>query len=560
MDIVRLLIPSKEVYNKIINTMTSHYKFVFLIIDSDGEACYDINRQIIRSFMHSFSDIKTLFVRFQPDQTDLIQLEGDTLFCRGTESFIPGVLQKTLIAMDYCLANLTFDFLIRTNLSTFWDFKRLVELYTSLQRSNCVWALVGNYQGIRYPSGDGIVCSRDVIQTILDHKTELKLDTHDDVAFGILLNTLHIPFLDGKRCDYTEDRTHAITRDTVHQEVTTGAYCRYRVKGWNRQYDNRIFQYLYNAIYTPYKSTAVTFYFNLKDLPDATDAVRPQSFYMEKGKETLRLQNPMVIFCDESTYPMIKSMRDELVTDSSLTEYIIKSFTDYDFYKDQYPIIRKNREGVPCYINDRNTSSYFLLCMFKILAIQIAYQKNFFKTPFYNWIDFGGSHVMRDFVTAATKSLQNPNPKISMCYIHYRSRSELQDRLQHRIQGGYCGIAGTSFSVEADYVSRFYNGCLSIFHEMLFQGIGHADEQVFNYFYDRYPDLCTIYYGDYYSILTNYHAPVEDYPSIRHFFINEAIHKGRRDLAKSCAEKVLKAVESGALTLDSGEIASLKAL
>jgi hypothetical protein len=198
--------------------------------------------------------------------------------------------------------------------------------------------------------------------------------------------------------------------------------------------------------------------------------------------------------------------------------------------------------------------------MFKILAIQIAYQKNFFKTPFYSWIDFGGSHVMRDLFTAATKSLQNPNPKISMCYIHYRSHSELQDRLQRKIQGGYCGIGGTSFSVEADYVSRLYNGSLSIFHEMLQKGIGHADEQVFTTFYDRFPELFTIYYGDYYSILTNYHAPIQDYGCIRHVFINEAIHKGRRDLALACAQEVLKAVDLGLLALNQGEIASLKSL
>ena len=540
--------------------MSSHYKFVILIIDSDDEVCYNMNRQIMRSFMHSFSDIKTLFVRFQPDQTDLIQLEGDTLFCRGPESFIPGVLQKTLAAMDYCLANLTFDFLIRTNLSTVWDFKRLVELYTSLPRSNCVWALVGNYQKIRFPSGDGILCSHDIIQTIMDHQSELQLDIPDDVAFGVLFNTLKIPFLEGNRCDYTEDKTHAITQDIVNQAVATGEYCRYRVKGWNRQYDNRIVQYLYNAIYTPYKSTVVTFYFNLTTLPDATDAVRPQSFYMEKGKSTLSLQNPMVIFCDESTYPLIKALRDKLVTDQALTEYIIKPFPDYDFYKDHYPIIRKNREGVSCYVNDRNTSSYCVVTMFKILAIQMAYHNNFFKTPFYTWIDFGGSHIMRDFVTAATKCLQNPNPKISMCYIHYRSHSELQDRLTHRVQGGYCGIAATSLSVDAEYVSRFYNGCLSIFHEMMAYGIGHAEEQVLTTFYDRFPELCTLTYGDYYSILMNYHAPIQDYPSIRHFFINEAIHKGRRDVAKACAKEVLKAVEAGQLSLQEGELASLRSL
>ena len=59
-----------------------------------------------------------------------------------------------------------------------------------------------------------------------------------------------------------------------------------------------------------YKSTIVTFYFNIKELKDSTDEVRPQSFYMEKGRDTLKLHYPMVIFCDEDNYKEIKKIRD----------------------------------------------------------------------------------------------------------------------------------------------------------------------------------------------------------------------------------------------------------
>jgi len=278
---------------------------------------------------------------------------------------------------------------------------------------------------------------------------------------------------------------------------------------------------------------------------------------MEKGRETLKLQNPMVIFCDETVHPIIKAIRDEEVSDQTLTRYIIRSLTDYDLYRDNYPIIRKNREGVDLYVNDRNTSSYLLVQTFKFLAIQTAYQKNFFNTPFYTWIDFGGSHIMRNFNQGAIKALQNPNEKVSLCYIHYRSHSELQNRLLNRIQGGYCGIAGTSFSVQAEYVSRFYNGCMSIFNEMLSRGIGHGEEQILTFFYDRFPELCTLSYGDYYSILNNYHNPVEDISAIRHYFINEAMNKGRPDLAKQCAKALLNSVQRGLLQLDEQGIREL---
>ena len=61
-----------------------------------------------------------------------------------------------------------------------------------------------------------------------------------------------------------------------------------------------------------FRTTLVTMYFNLKNLPDATTVVRPESFYMEKGKAILEINSPMVIFCDNTTHSKIKEMRDGL--------------------------------------------------------------------------------------------------------------------------------------------------------------------------------------------------------------------------------------------------------
>ena len=291
-----------------------------------------------------------------------------------------------------------------------------------------------------------------------------------------------------------------------------------------------------------YKSTIVTFYFNIKELKDSTDEVRPESFYMEKGRETLKLNYPMVIFCDNSNYEKIKKIRDEYISNSNLTNYIIKNITEYDFYKENWDIINENRKNVDCYKNSRNTPSYYLVTMFKIIAINIANQYNFYNTKYYAWIDFGGSHIMRNFDKYSKQMLNNPNQKISLCYIHYRIHDELYPMYKQLQYGGYCGIAATSFTIQKEYVNRFYNGCLSIFHETLINGLGHAEEQIFTYFYDKYPELCNIYTGDYYSILENYHEPIADHHCIINYFIQEAINKNRKDLAEIYATKLIKTI------------------
>jgi len=293
-----------------------------------------------------------------------------------------------------------------------------------------------------------------------------------------------------------------------------------------------------------YKSTIVSFYFDVKSLKDATHSVRPRSFYMEKGRATLKLPYPLIMFCDESTYEDIKQIREEeLGVDkaASLTHYVLKNITDYDFYKENWSIVSHNRKSYACYDeNNRNTPSYFLVTMFKIVALNIANQLNYFETPYYAWVDFGGSHIMRNFDEGARKMLDNPLERIRFCYIHFRGEDELRDMKSYYANGGPCGTGATAFTIQKEYISRFYNGIFAIFHETLFHGVGHSEEGVMTYFCHRYPELCDYYYGDYYSILSNYHRPVEDRHSIQCYFIDAARHKGREDLARQC-ENTLQA-------------------
>lgn len=285
-------------------------------------------------------------------------------------------------------------------------------------------------------------------------------------------------------------------------------------------------------------------FFNLKNLKDASDQTRSPDFYIENGRETLKLKYPMVVFCDESTYDFIKNIRDNEV-DSTLapngiqTTYIIKNITDYDYYKQNWNIINENRRLSNGYKDptDRNTVSYFLLVMFKPLALLIA--KQTIQSEYYAWIDLGCNHIVRKLSEYAPKMLDNPNPKISACYIHYRSHDEIKSMRKYMEYGGPCGMAATAFTVQENYIEKFYNSMFSIFHEMLLNQVGHTDETVMVYSYDRNPEMYTIYYGDYYSIFTNYHTIQDDRATIQHFFINECYKKNRSDLAKIAEDKLI---------------------
>lgn len=294
-------------------------------------------------------------------------------------------------------------------------------------------------------------------------------------------------------------------------------------------------------------------FFNLKNLKDQTSETRPLDFYVKNGSVILSLPYPMVIFCDNDTKDIIKEMREtellKINKEDIKTEYIVKNITDYEYFELNWDIIDENRKRSNGYKSvSRNTVSYFLTVMFKAVALRIAKMKNFFDTQYYAWIDFGCNHICRNIKKYASRILEQPNPKISVCYIHYRGHEEIRDMKSYMEYGGKCGLAATAFTAEKSYIDKFYNLMFSIFNEQLYKGYGHTEETVMAYCYDRSPELFNIYYGDYYSVFSNYFEPLDDINSIVNFFINESLRKNRLDLAKNCAQKVLNSITKNELS------------
>jgi hypothetical protein len=268
-------------------------------------------------------------------------------------------------------------------------------------------------------------------------------------------------------------------------------------------------------------TTVVTMFFNLKKLPDATQSTRPLDFYVKNGKPTLDLPYPMVIFCDAETRPFLEAGRKHP------TVYIEKEITEYEFYRMLWPIIVENRKTRPS-PDPRNTASFLLTMMFKFQGMYLA--KDTFPGTHLAWVDFGSSHIARSFSTAVPEMLERPNPKLSCCYIHYRSHDEMYPMDARNGLAGCCGIAATVFTIEKSYVNRVYTAAFSILLELISHGLGHAEEQVFTYLYNKHPELFTLYFGDYYSSITNYHSNVEDHYAVRTHFIENARRAGRLDL------------------------------
>jgi len=100
------------------------------------------------------------------------------------------VTTKLFASLTHVLATEEFDYLFRTNSSTYVDRQRLVEFAEDLPRSGYWGGFTGVFEGVTYTSGAGTLMSRDCVADAVRVKWDW--DLVDDVALGRVLTSLGI--------------------------------------------------------------------------------------------------------------------------------------------------------------------------------------------------------------------------------------------------------------------------------------------------------------------------------------------------------------------------------
>ena len=155
---------------------------------------------------------------------------------------------KTIKAMEYIDSLFTYDFFIRTNLSTVWDFNKLHSHLNELPSSNCY----SGYSHITFVSGTDIILTPDIVKIIIQNKNHIRYDTVDDLALGLYLyDVLKMPIIRKNTkmywiediADMNQDE-HLITRinNAINNKVS-----HYRVKN-NENVRESVDLYVYTKL------------------------------------------------------------------------------------------------------------------------------------------------------------------------------------------------------------------------------------------------------------------------------------------------------------------------
>lgn len=127
--------------------------------------------------------------------------DGMDLHFPFVENIKPGIFQKTIASYEWLLQeDKDFTHILRSNLSSFFIFDKLIGELEKLPQTNLVY---GQYMFNRFPTGCGTTFSRDVIEKLVQNKNIVSPNSgNDDECTGYILNKLNIRVTNYKFVDY----------------------------------------------------------------------------------------------------------------------------------------------------------------------------------------------------------------------------------------------------------------------------------------------------------------------------------------------------------------------
>ena len=166
-------------------------KILHLVLFSRDSA-YDKMYEITRNYYKKFNNVKTVYYLFDNSIEDNYKLVGDILYVKGVETYIPGILDKTMRAFEYFNLN-DYDYVVRSNVSTIVNFDLLSGELDQVRYGGGLLNNLGeqlkreiaNKEKNFYASGTSMIFSVDTLKFLLNNQQHLDRELVDDLAIGL---------------------------------------------------------------------------------------------------------------------------------------------------------------------------------------------------------------------------------------------------------------------------------------------------------------------------------------------------------------------------------------
>jgi hypothetical protein len=225
---------------------TEHYSepILNLIIYNENSEYERKMKTILDEYLCTVPNLLYYFITLKPQDHDII-INDHVMYINGIESAHPGCLDKTLKAIIYCNKNMSFKYIIRSNISTVIDFSKKFDNsnydYGGCNIINLQW-LDPDYgindhslKGTLFSQGTYIFLSKNAVEYLIKNIDKINRNVIDDVAFGDFFRNKFIP--------------QQIGFMVINQD-TKGALCYRNRTEYNRNVDvDRMKKIVHNLIY-----------------------------------------------------------------------------------------------------------------------------------------------------------------------------------------------------------------------------------------------------------------------------------------------------------------------
>jgi hypothetical protein len=192
-------------------------KVLTLVVSGGSEPVYKEHKKVWRTNHHP--QVKVIFIEYSDDVSE-ITLDGDTLLLPGTESF-QAMTRKTIDSIEYFLEDKEFTHVIRTNLSSVWNFPRLITYLKLLPSSGLFAGVIGGGDTSYFVSGAGIHMSRDIADLLVRNKEHVcAIQEQDDLAISFWLSSQGVTFTRLEtRVDFTSKERFDAYKNKLDQMI-----------------------------------------------------------------------------------------------------------------------------------------------------------------------------------------------------------------------------------------------------------------------------------------------------------------------------------------------------
>ena len=121
----------------------------------------------------------------------LKQFKGNVLIFDSINGW-DQILPNTIGAFESISKLHNYDYIIRTNLSSYWNTMATIKLIRNLPKKGLYAGPVQEVNGLRWVEGDAIILSSDVIQILLQNKKLIDSRIIDDLSIALTLKKLGV--------------------------------------------------------------------------------------------------------------------------------------------------------------------------------------------------------------------------------------------------------------------------------------------------------------------------------------------------------------------------------